>query len=93
MLNCFVQRRVKGPTGIRPVATRVTVSNPPAAYRARLGVACFAAGLPVPHSSLAQVPSQYLETPLAAAFGEPPTIGAPMLAPEGASVSPPRLAA
>ena len=37
----------------------------------------------VSQSSFSAVPGEFLETPLAATFGEPPTIANPMLAPDG----------
>ena len=38
----------------------------------------------IQQSAVAEVPEEWLETPLAVAFGAPPTIGNPMLSPDGA---------
>lgn len=44
----------------------------------------FCSAIVVQSHALAEVPEDLLETPLALAFGAPPTIGDPMLSPEGA---------
>ena len=52
-------------------------------HRKVLGLLTLPGGVLLPLTALAEVPEDFLATPLASAFGEPPTVGEPMLAPDG----------